>query len=216
VDGTEGAAGTDGQIWSPEVAVVVKLDGARYAGYKLVVPVQDTVDGYFEIGRLVLGPVVVFGLDYSWGRALETKPGTETQETQDRHFSTRVRSAPARTVEFGWADGVDLSQIYDGSPDYVKSSTSNGALPVASVADVPQVVEGLVRMLDGEAGQVVYLPRIPKAGAMATMVHRDDRMLGSPVGSVRIENVQGDESDDELVRVATVVLREETPRRWDG
>lgn len=215
VDGTEGASGTSGEIWAPDAMLLVKLNGARFAGYRLEIPAQDTVDGFFEAGRLLLGPVAFFGTDYSWGRATETQANTALSETADRYRRAKVRSAPARTVEFAWVDGLDLTDIYeDDEPDYIYASTNPSAEPVASVADGPQVMEGLLRLLSGPGSQVVYLPRVPKAGGSVTLVRREESVLGRITSPVRVEVVQGDELEDEVVRVASVVIEEETPRDW--
>jgi hypothetical protein len=122
---------------------------------------------------------------------------------------------PPRTIEFGWADGVDTTDTHeDTTPDYLLASTGGGALPIASVYDVPELAEGLLRLLRGPDGQVVYLPAVTKAGSTLTFTRREEAVLATIESPLRIEVVQGDERSTELVRVATVALAETTPRGW--
>jgi len=209
VDGTEGASGTSGEIWAPNVACVVKLNGARYSGYRLRISAQDTVDGFFELGTVVLGPVVCFGTDYSWGRSLETESNVDLREAPDWTSSSRVLSPSRRIVEFAWVDGIDLTDAFeDDTPDFIYGSTHGSAEPVAAWTDIPLVMEGLHRLLDGAHRPVVYLPRIPKVGSTVTLTRRAEHIYGRLTSPVRIETVQGGELEDEVVRVATITLRE--------
>jgi len=131
------------------------------------------------------------------------------------HRTTRPLGLPARIEEFSWIDGLDTTDIWeDTEPDYALASTSVTAEPAASVADVPQLVEGLTRLLYGPDRRVIYLPSIPKAGTTVTLVRREELMLGSITSPIRIEAVQGEEISDEVVRVAAVTFEEEPPRDW--
>jgi len=209
-DGTEGASGTSGQIWAPAVCAVCKLDSERYAGYRLAIPATTTAEGYYTIGSWVIGPTVYHGQDYSWGRAIETQPNVELLTALDGTRRAKRYGAERRVVEYGWADGVDLTDVYeDDIPDYLEASTGGSALAVASWADVPLVYEGAIRWLDGPSALCIYHPRIVKADSPDLRVSRHDFVVGRITSPIRIENVQGDESSTEVVRTATIVLEEE-------
>jgi hypothetical protein len=103
-----------------------------------------------------------------------------------------------------WTDGTDLTTIEDddGDPDFF----SAGGSPASLRYGTPYVLEGLLRLLDGGARQLVYLPRV--TGSAQVLLRRDEIMLGSLEGSVRRETVVGDELGDEVVRVSTITVRE--------
>jgi len=210
VDGTEGASGTAGAIWAPNVVVAVKLNGARYAGYRLSIPNTTTYEGYKRIGSMVLGWLTVLGTEYSWGRVIATEAGAERREARDRTSKARVVAPPRRTVEFGWVDGVDSSDAFaDDTPDYLLGSSGGGAEPVASEADVLQVLEGALRLCDGERHPIAYLPAIPVAGSTITLNRRHQAIYGTATGRISIETVLGEEGSTELARMPTLTLIEE-------
>ena len=209
-DGTEPASGTGYIV--PRAFTLLVVDSLNYSGYRIVADAQTTPDGYFEIGSIVLGPVVAFGMDYSWGRILETEANVSLTTMRNGHRIAYRRGDPRRRVEFAWTDGVDVTQIDTAtpSPDYLMPSSTGGVEPIASERDMPYQTEGLIRMLDGPRRPVVYLPKIAKGTPdTQTFSRRHEAVYGRIVTPARIEQIQGEESTNEVFRVATMAIEEE-------
>tara|TARA_A100001201_G_scaffold46751_1_gene47247 strand:- start:3997 stop:7308 length:3312 start_codon:yes stop_codon:yes gene_type:complete len=200
----------NGIIIPKNVAAVFNTNGAKYSGYRIQIPSQTTVDQYFEIGNVLAGPIEFFGRQYSWGRSITTTPNVELDTRQDGAIYSRKFGPAARAIRFGWAEGVDTSQIYASNPDpdYIKIHSSGG--PVASVSDVPHQMDGLATLI-GPDSPVVYLPAVD-VGSSSVLVYnrRHEMMLGRLTGPVRVENVVGDELSDpgEVFRVSTIQIQE--------
>ncbi|MGA0946260.1 MAG: hypothetical protein ACO3UW_10895, partial [Candidatus Nanopelagicales bacterium] len=202
--------------------IIVDLRGAVYSAIRITIPapaagIPAPAESYWEIGSLVIGPVVVHGDEYGWGRTLDVELGTEITEARD---GTRIAvevQPPRRVVEYGWPDGLDMTDALDPDgdpdPDYVMGSSDASALAVASRRDTPYQVEGVARRVAGARSGVVYVPRLAKFGASPTFVvinRRHAHMYGRVTSDVAIETVQGDELESEVVRVAVMRIEEET------
>jgi len=212
VEAADRASGSLGYICPPNICVISKLNGSKYAGYRLKIDAQDTVEGHFTVGSMVLGWVSAFGRSYSRGRILETTANTSIIDRTDGTTTSKNYGPAARTAQISWTDGVDVSAVHGSSPDpdYIKASVGGSAQAVASVADVPYQIEGIVRMLDGPDRPVVYLPSIDKAGVTIVLNRRQQFIAGRLTQPARLESVLGDELQDpgEVFRVATVNIRE--------
>lgn len=205
--GALGASGVAGALYAPRMAGALKLQGARYAGYRVRIPAQTTPQGYYQIGSLVIGSTVVFGWPTSRGRSWERESSAEVEVYRDGTRGVARPAPDARVWEVSWSEGIATRQAFSGTdPDHVMGYSGAGSKPVASLADTPWLLEQLYS--DSAAGPLVYFQRIPYAGATWSQVHRDDAVLVAPEGSVRVETVAGDEGVNEFVRVGTVALRE--------
>lgn len=211
-EASDRSAGSLGHIISPNVTVIAKLNGAKYAGYRLMIDAQSTVDGYFEIGNIIIGWVEAFGRQYSRGRIIETAANTSVVSRTDGTTTSKNYGPSQRSVQFSWTDGVDVSSVQGASPDpdYILGSTDGSAKPIASVGDAPYQIEGIVRMMEGPNKAVVYLPSVDRAGNTITLNRRHQFVAGRIMTPARIESVVGDENTDpgEVFRVASVNLEE--------
>jgi len=160
---------------------------------------------------------VVHGEEYGWGRTLDVVQGAEVTEARDgTRIAATIRPA-RRIVEYGWPDPTDMTAALDPDgdpdPDYLEASANAGSLPVASARGTPYHVEGVVRRLGGGASGVVYLPRIPRIAlneAHEVLNRRHELMLGRVTSDIAIETVQGNELENEVVRVAVLRIEQET------
>lgn len=215
-------SGTSGYLIPSDWCVVLDLQGVVYSALRITIPAPTTgipapAETYWQIGTLIVGPVVVHGEEYGWGRTLDVVQGAEVTEARD---GTRIAASirPARRiVEYGWPDPTDMTAALDPDgdpdPDYLEASANSGSLPVASARGTPYHVEGVIRRLGGGASPVVYLPRIPKIAlneAVEVLNRRHELMLGRVTSDVAIENVLGNELENEAVRVAVLRIEEET------
>ena len=198
-----GASGT-GAIWSRDLVVLFHgAENLAYEKIRLTIPSSGTgstpnttADGYWQIGIAIWGHLAAFGRQYSRGhiRGMETNAEIFTNKGGKRRA---VRyGPPRRTVEFSWSDPVDVSQMQGTTPtpDYVKGYNNGSAGIVATVADAPWLLQGLISTLDGPVVPVVYLPSIP-TNAETNQILDPNRMLYGRIvsSSVRIENELGSE-----------------------
>jgi hypothetical protein len=206
------SAGNLGYIMSPNVTVIAKLNNSKYSAYRLKIDAQVTVDGYFEIGNVVIGWVEAFGRQYSRGRILETTANTSVVARTDGTTTSKNYGPAQRIVQLAWTDGVDVSSVQGSTPDpdYILGSTDGSAKPIASVGDVPYQMEGVVRMMNGPDKAVVYLPSVDKSGNTITLNRRNQFVAGRLTSPARIESVLGDENTDpgEVFRVASMTIEE--------
>jgi hypothetical protein len=131
---------------------------------------------------------------------------------------SQVLGPTRRSVEFGWTDGTDLTQVRQQGPaDYVLAASSGGTEAVATPWDAPLAMAGLVAELKGANTPVVYLPWVERkaSGTTYTAAHPDLMMFGRVVSDVSVEVVQGEEwveagaANGEVVRTSSVRIEEE-------
>jgi hypothetical protein len=159
-----------------------------------------------------VGRLLPFADDPSWGRAFETEAGTEVYAGRDRFERSRVVAPPRRTFELSWTDGTDERAMRGADPDWATIDADAGRVGVANYGDPHGDFDGIVREVDGEHRPCLYLPRVARlAGGAARSVvlnRRDQLALVRIASTVRVDTVLGEELSDEVVRVATVALRE--------
>ena len=210
VDGTEGASGS-GEI-APRAATVIVRDATSYSGIRISIDAQSTPDGFFTIGSLVVGPLVVFGVDYSWGRIIEQAWNVELNQARGGQRMPYEAGPTRRTVEVAWTDGVDVTQI-DGDvsdPDYMLSTTTAGIEPVAYNRAVLYDLRGVVDMLGGPLRPVVYLPKVAKGTPdEETITGKSGAVYGRITSPIRLESILGNEETDEVWRLARLTIEEE-------
>ena len=210
------ASGTNGAIVHNSGLLVWNNDPS-YSGYRLTIQAQHTVEGYFQIGTMVLGSILAFGRRYSWGRSIDRAANVDLTTGRSGTRRAQVFGPSRRGVEFGWTDGSDVTALRSASPpDYVLAATSGGEA-AATHFDAPLSVEGLVSELYGSATPVVYLPWIERKalGTMWKASHPDLMLYGRIVSDVSVETVQGEEwitgsaANGEIVRTSTIRIEEE-------
>lgn len=180
--------------------------GGEFA-YRLQIDVQDTVEGYFEIGSMVQGHIMMTAPQYQRGRTLSYEPNIQEQETLDGMYYARKMSNGRRNLSIAWTEPVDTTKLYTKDPNYWQLSSLLGAHPIANVGDSPLNMMGAAEELSGTQ-PLVYLPVIVKDSNTQTLNRMMDHMYCRIQGAVSIESVLGDEEDDELFRVASVNLVE--------
>ena len=207
-DGASGAtSGTAGQIAMPSVLTPWR-HSARISKLRLTIPAQTTADGDIRVGVAAIGPIFVFGAQYSRGRELETMHNTDLATSATGGRSAQVAGPPRRSVSLAWSEGVDTAQLFAADADYGKYHASDD--PAAITQAAPLMIDGLFRQLDGPAKPVVYCPRLVVAEVGTSLPALGDSLYGRVVSSsVRRVAVLGDESADELQRVMSLTVEEE-------
>ena len=201
-----------GAIWSPRLlAILHNVSDYRYL--RLRIDGQDTVGDYFEIGACVLGPLALFGQEYSWGRVLSTEAQVEVQTARDGSRYSRQLGVPRRTVSFSWAEGVDTTQVYSSTgtnavPNYITGTP--GAEAIGTPYDTPMLLSGVLEQISGPNVPLVYCPAIAR-GTPNTVQYtaRQSAIYGRLVSPVRLEAVVGEEEQSEVMRVLNIEIDEE-------
>jgi len=193
-----------------------RLDGVNLGQYALAIeiPVQDTLEGYFQIGSLLMGSVAFPAPQYQRGRSISYSPNIQAQETLDGMFFARKMSEGRRTASIAWTEPIDTTRLFSLSPDYWQISNTAGAQPIANYGD-PYLMNGIFRYLSNRE-PLVYLPSIDVAAYRTGLAGTDEiilnrraqHMLARTTGEVSVESVIGEEMIDEMFRVATVNLEE--------
>lgn len=213
VDGSDPASGAGATIIPDQVVILVEL-AADYEGLRLTIPSSGSsrvpAEDYWTIGSVVIGWVHPIGYVPSWGRTIVTEYPTEMVETRDRQTRT-VSTAPAqRRVALRWVDGIDQTVAESSTadePDYVALDDDAGAYPAATA----YTLEGLMREVHGNKGEVVYLQNVPVLTGTDVLVRRYEALHGRPQAadsSLVIETVQGEEGVSEVARVTEWTVTE--------
>jgi hypothetical protein len=194
----------------PNAATILLHGVTDLAGIRITLPTQQTNEGYFKIGHMVMGPVVIPATQYGRGRTISWEANTDTTTLPNGVQYANVRGNGGRTVRIGWVDGVDISELYQYTPNPDFYTTRTGDLPEAAIGSAPTTMFGIVQQMQGNANAVVYLPIIDTTGTQTyDILNRyHDHVMVTLGGDVQIENVIGDESKNEVLRVGTVVMRE--------
>lgn len=226
---TAGLSGTPSVgIWPTRHLIVIHASGfgSNIQGIRLRIPVSagtaypgNPASGYFEIGKMAFGPMLVFGHDYSWQRSISLTPDVELSQARDGRRTSRVLAPARRALEIGWAEGVDVTDWRSQTgPDYLKGSANAAAVPVAFVADLPIKMMDLVRSIDGANKVLVYVPNAAydsNSGAGGDTESTSTNWAGGAIygritSPVKLDQVIGDDEVNEVYKVATVTISEET------
>ena len=193
-----------------------RLDGVNLGQYALAleIPNQNTLEGYFQIGSMLMGSVAFPAPQYQRGRTISYSPNIQGQESLDGMFFSRKMSNGRRTASIAWTEPIDTTRLYNLTPDYWKISNTSGAQPIANYGD-PYLMNGIFRYLSNRE-PLVYLPSIDVAAFRTglngnneiLLNRRAQHMLARTTGEVSVESVIGEEMVNEMFRVATVNLEE--------
>jgi hypothetical protein len=207
------------RLWPRRHLFLVRLSAfARYVrGFQIRLTVPTAIpqpppgipyDGYYQIGKVVAGPVWVWGADYSWGRSVSYDPNQEIAEADDGTRIIRVKGPVRRSVELSWADGTDISRVVsNAAPDYTTGAT--GGDPLAFLEDTPLEIADEIRQLQGAGTPVVYLPYIPRGGTGGATRWGQGAIYGCISDAIALEQVVGEEEDTDVLRVSRLTISEE-------
>lgn len=198
-------------ILSKDICVIMP-DLPECTRIRIRIQAQDTAEGYFTIGKMLIGHVAYFGAQYSHGRVLGVRPIFDTRESRSGvRRSTKLANA-RRTAEIAWVEGVDASQIGGSvpTPDFLASAT--GLRPVAVPGDTAHKMLGIIEAC-GPGIPVVYLPKIRRQAAYATIqyVNRNHMLYATMTSAGSAEATFGLEWENpgELFTVGKVTFEEE-------
>lgn len=193
------------------------LGSTEYKRLRFRITAQTTADGYYTIGSLIIGPVYVFGKQYSKGRTMSRTSNVGIARTAGGASSAVSFGPTSRTVGFGWFEGLDQSNIYDlrAEPDYVTpGNTAGEEYALAARYDTPTMLDGLYVRLNGPERPVVYIPNIPYDPNEGVYQSTDGASIngfvyGRTVGDIKMTTVTGTEQSDEVVQIGAIEISEE-------
>lgn len=218
-EGWDPATPTTGtcSIWAPSmVGIKHGMGSTEYRRLRLRVTVQDTADGDFRIGKLIVGPVVGFGRRYSYGRTWTMEPGGAVVDLSGGARASVVAAPARRVASFAWSDGIPTRQLHADTldPDYITAGSSSGvAHALATQNDLHTVLEGVLAREDVAGGHlpVVFLPAMAYVGSSSSEVITDPHrfLYGRIVSSVSMSMPIGTEEDTEIVQVGEIRIEGE-------
>ena len=207
LSGGEPTTGT-GRIIMQDSAVLRHEQSIDARYWRVLIPSQVTAAGYYQVGEIVVGHLVIVGFQWSRGMSSTRRANVEVTDLRDGQTRTTKRGRTSRVVEVAWTDGTDATALQGEavSPDYVAGST--GGLPVAARVDGPRLVEGLLHTNDGPDRPMLFLPAIPHDTG-SQMVTDPTGLLWARMGDEWArDNVTGEELISELERTGRLVLSE--------
>lgn len=198
------------QLMPDAVTVVIDaLDNLNRGNFalRINISVQDTLEGYYQIGNMIYGHVSFPAPQYQRGRTISFNANIQDETTLDNMFYARQMSNGARRVSLAWTEPIDTTQIEAMDPNYWQLSNTSGAHPVANYGDASMVMMGIARQLNNRI-PIVYLPQIEKNQDSQVLNRRMHHVYCRLDGSVSIESVIGEEGSSEAFRIGTINLIE--------
>lgn len=222
--GSVSASGASGAAIVPRrVAVLLALGNLAVSRIKITV-LGHAVGGLrpagdvWHVRRIRVGPVYVAADEPGWGRSVRTEVDTEVLTAEDGTRRVIARAEPRRIVSVSWSDGVDTTGTNDGGQPNIVQLIDGSGQPLGIRGATPWQIQGALEASGGAATEVVHYPRLQaeqfeqleegSVALVAAVRRRDQLVYGRIAGDVSIENVQGDELADEVVRVAMVIEEE--------
>jgi hypothetical protein len=206
--GAEAASGTCSIIAHSGVVVIPDVNAATYKKFKWVAAgAQVVTDSAYRTGQVLIGPVEVFGQQWDWGWSHDYSVPVADTETRPGVVRRSALGPAGCEWSIGWTEGVDQLQARLASTTVVPNHLAAGAVeatshPEATSGDVPFKLAGLLEKTRGGEVPVVVLPKLPTTAASIT----DPTLFlyGRMAPTVRIENIQGNEGEDEMYRVSSI------------
>lgn len=188
-------------IWKDSVSIAHDVSASSQR-WRLRIPAsQSTASGVYSLGALVVGPLVIFGTDYSWGRQLQAAPNVQLNEDA-RGGRRPFEAGPIRRrVDFSWENVDETALIARTASAVTPSSTPAG------LRNDTAVLTGLLYRNGGALTPLVYLPQI--GSSAETIVGRDLLLYGRMVSPVSRRAILGDEWASEVHSVDAIVIEEE-------
>ena len=207
LQGGEPTSGT-AVLWHRE-AVAYRHEQSIDARYwRVRIPSQITVAGYYEVGQIVVGSLAVIGHPYQYGWSVTREAQVDERRWADGQSRYR-RSAPSqRRLEVQWSEPVDATALFGdtSAPDYVSGSAAG--LPLAARRDGPRMLDGILDALDGPRNPVLWLPRVVRATGNQQGSGREALLWARLGASLSRDNVRGDELVSEVERTGRLTLTE--------
>jgi hypothetical protein len=171
LDASTPTSGTSADIWFRDWAGIVHeydRDDHRFA---LFIPAHRTADGYYEIGTVLLGDLLLLAHRFDRGYTVVRTKNLDVFTRADGLTRTRRRGPQVRQFEFSFsATAIPARNVQKATPapDWISMREGGGGLPVGTPEGVIRDLEGMLEESDGAHVPVVYLHKLPQAVDPAT------------------------------------------------
>lgn len=204
VDGITGSEPASGEITlvAPGGLLVAYLTSfTPRRRWRIRIPAQITVDGYFRLGvGFSIGRVMPFGLGWGWGAAATRAPQFDSQTDAAGVVTRSSRGADIRTWTVDWSAGVPMEvPRQDVDADYIGVS---GGLALEPVYATPWQLAGAYDRTEGQTVPVVAVASLPTS--TATITDRTLYLYGLLSNSLGTSIASGTEGTNEVVRIETL------------
>lgn len=212
LEGVKATDPTSGTMTLIPSSVTVLVNANELSGFRVSITSQKTYEGYFEIGTMVAGPLVIAGPQYGRGRTIQIESNVVENTAPNGTIYTSSRGDDGRNVRIAWTDGVDTSALNanESNPNHYELYSGE---PIAVMGSAPTAMMGLIQYVKASQNAIVYLPNIATGPSNHVTLNRYHNQILTTIGSeIQIDHVVGDELLDdnrgEVFRVSTVLLRE--------
>ena len=116
------SSGTLAILWPSSTRIAWNVTTAyRYWRVRVAALTLDatTSPQYLSAAKLVVGPLLPFSTDYSWGRTVALAQQQEIITGAAGQRSVSRKGSPRRAVEFGWVDGIDSRWVFSSDADHI-------------------------------------------------------------------------------------------------
>ena len=165
--GTESSSGVAGEIWVRDAAGILREYAGKYQRFAIQVPAHSTADGYYQIGTIVIGDVLVLGQQYDLGWTVTRLRNLDVHGRRDGARTFRRNGPQRRRYQLAWVETAVQArgeQAVGPDPDY-RAMGATAGFPVASRGDVLRALEGALEAADGPMAPAVLVTRIEKMEA---------------------------------------------------
>lgn len=205
--GTESASGT--AVIYPHAGCLVVRDATLYEfrEWRIRIPADSTVEGYWYCGALLVGSFVPIGLQPSHGWSHQRAANVRSS-TGSRGVAYREQAGPNQTIwTWSYQDPSDEMVLVANAddPTWISSGVVDDFL--ATYHDVSTLLFGIFDRLEGGALPCVVVA----ADVSETTTYTDPESFlyaHLTMGSIQANNIQGDELDDAVYRVESLTAAE--------
>jgi hypothetical protein len=212
IEGYKSTDPDEGTAYLIPSSVTVLINRSSLSGLRFNIQSQKTAEGYFEIGTMVAGPLIIAGPQYGRGRTIQIESNVIENEAPNGTIYTSSRGQDGRVVRIAWTDGVDTSALNanEANPNHYELYNNQ---PIAAMGSAPTAMMGMIQYVKSSQNAIVYLPNITTNPQGAVILNRYHNQILTTIGTeIQIDHVIGDELLDdnmgEVFRVSTVLLRE--------
>lgn len=200
IDGSEPAGGTI-HLVSPGGLLVAYLSTLiMRQRWRIRIPAQDTVDGYFRAGLISTGRVMPFAQPWAWGWSQEERGQFDSFRDRAGNERRTRRGGIVRSWTLSHSDGVPM--LEPRSITAGRSVGIVGGLNLEPVASVLFQLRGALRRTRGQVLPVVAVSALPQTST--TITDRTLYLLGHLTNSLATTVAQGREGVDEVIRTEGV------------
>jgi hypothetical protein len=211
IDGAEPASVASGAAIIPsDSLILVRLSGASYSGYRIVIPASSTqgapAEDYWRIGSIAVGWVLPVSIPWSWGGSQSLSARVEVAETRSGIDAVRVLAPAAREWTLSQTAGIPTSGLYEAEG---MAASAWGGDVEQSEAGLGWALLALVSSTDGPARPLVMVREAAAGtGAVWAVTDRMRLLFGRMQDAITLDSAQGDLDRSELQRVQAIIVRE--------